>query len=160
MKSREDLLNEARKEIPEMTVQEIDDYLGKGKQPLLLDVRGQDEWDLGHLKGAVHIPRGRLETDAEARLPEKSREVVVYCAGGVRSLLAAKSLKELGYERVISMSGGYEDWADANLPTEQPPAPEEEAGPSDPGLLEEEIEHLEMVLAKRKTQLERVKQEK
>ena len=88
MKSREDLLNEARQEIPEMTIQEVHDYLKKGENPALLDVRGLDEWERGHLEGAIHIPRGRLESDVEANLPDKSREVVVYCAGGVRSLSA------------------------------------------------------------------------
>ena len=158
MKSREDLLTEARQDIPEMTIQEVHDYLKKGENPALLDVRGLDEWERGHLEGAIHIPRGRLESDVEANLPDKSREVVVYRAGGVRSLLAAESLKALGYERVVSMEGGFEDWAGAGLPAAYPPPPEEDGGPENSELLEVEIEHLEQVLAQRKRRLEEAKQ--
>lgn len=155
MKSRDDLLSEARIEIPEMSVQEVHNYLESGASPVLLDVRELDEWEAGHLRGAVHIPRGRLEAEAESSIPDKSREVVVYCAGGVRSLLAADSLKELGYAQVISMAGGYEDWADAGLPSEQPPAPEEADDLDRPELLAAEIEHLEKRIARKKQQLKR-----
>jgi rhodanese-related sulfurtransferase len=150
MKSRDDLLSEARREIPEMSVQEVHSHLESGESPVLLDVRALEEWESGHLQGAVHIPRGRLEAEAESRIPDKSREVVVYCAGGVRSLLAAESLKELGYEWVISMAGGYEDWADAALPSEHPPPPEEADDLDLPELLEAEIEHLEKRIARKK----------
>ena len=155
MKSRDDLLSEARGVIPEMSVQEVHNHLESGASPVLLDVREMDEWESGHLRGAVHIPRGRLEAEAESSIPDKSREVVVYCAGGVRSLLAADALKELGYARVISMAGGYEDWADAGLPSEQPPAPEEADDLDRPELLEAEIEHLEKRIARKKQQLKR-----
>ena len=154
MKSREDLLNEARQEVPEMTVREVHEHLKQGAAPVLLDVRGLDEWERGHLEGAIHIPRGRLESEVEVKAPDKSRDVVVYCAGGVRSLLAAESLKDLGYERVISMEGGFEDWADAGLPAVHPPVPDEERGPENPDLLEAEIGHLEQVLSERKRRLE------
>ncbi len=150
MKSRDELLSEARRVIPEMSVQEVHSHLESGESPVLLDVRALEEWESGHLRGAVHIPRGRLEAEAESTIPDKSREVVVYCAGGVRSLLAAESLKELGYERVISMSGGYEDWADAALPAEQPPPPEEGDDSDRPELLAAEIEHLEKRIARKK----------
>lgn len=158
MKSRDDLLNEARNEIPEMSVQEVHDHLESGARPVLLDVRELEEWESGHLRGAVHVPRGRLEAEAESRIPDKSREVVVYCAGGVRSLLAADSLRELGYERVISMAGGYEDWADADLPSEQPPPPEEADDLDRPELLKAEIEHLENRITRKKQQLKRSNQ--
>ena len=155
MKSRDDLLSEARGVIPEMSVQEVHNHLEGGASPVLLDVREMDEWESGHLQGAVHIPRGRLEAEAESSIPDKSREVVVYCAGGVRSLLAADALKELGYVQVISMAGGYEDWADAGLPSEQPPAPEEADDLDRPELLEAEIKHLEKRIARKKQQLKR-----
>ena len=106
MKSRENLLDDARQNIPEMTVQEVNEYLNEGNNPVLLDVRGLDEWERGHLKGSVHIPRGELEYEAEVTMPDKSREVIVICAGGVRSLLAGETLKAMGYETVISMDGG------------------------------------------------------
>ena len=153
MKSREDLLKEARGVVPEMTVQEVNDYLENGECPVLLDVRGLDEWEMGHLKGAVHISRGNLEREVDSKLSDKGQEVVVYCAGGVRSLLAGQRLKDLGYERVISMEGGYDDWEEAGLPVEHPPAPEEDVDLSNPDLLESEIEHLEALVKRRKMQL-------
>ena len=153
MKSRENLLDDARQNIPEMTVQEVNEYLNEGNNPVLLDVRGLDEWERGHLKGSVHIPRGELEYKAEEAIPDKSREVIVICAGGVRSLLAGETLKTMGYEKVISMDGGYGDWEDAHLPAEIPPPPEETGAPETPELLKEQIDHLEKVLAQKKTKL-------
>ena len=154
MKSRENLLDDARQNIPEMTVQEVHEYIEEGNDPVLLDVRGLDEWERGHLKGSVHIPRGELEYKAEEAMPDKSREVIVICAGGVRSLLAGETLKALGYENVISMDGGYGDWEDAHLPAEIPPPPEETGAPETPELLKEQIDHLEKVLAQKKTKLD------
>lgn len=156
MKSREDLLNEARQKIKEMSVQEVHDYLEAGNNPALLDVRGLDEWERGHLKGAIHIPRGEMEARVEEALPDKSREVVVICAGGVRSLLAGETLLNLGYENVISMEGGYGDWEDAHLPAEIPPAPEEEGAPEDPQILAGQIAHLEKMLADKKRKLDAI----
>ena len=158
MKSRDDLLNEARQHIREMTVQEVQAYLVEGADSVLLDVRGLDEWERGHLKGSIHIPRGLMETEVEEKLPDKSREVVVICAGGVRSLLAGETLLALGYKKVISMQGGYGDWEDAGLPNEVPAPPEEVRAPEDADLLETQIAHLEQVVAKKKNRLEAVKQ--
>lgn len=155
MKSREDLLSAAREDIKEMSVDEVNAYLEDGNAPVLLDIRGLDEWERGHLKGAIHIPRGVLETEVEDKLPDKTAEVIVYCAGGVRSLLGGVSLRELGYERVISMDGGFGDWEDAHHPVETPPAPEEDEGPADPELLNQEIEHLESRLEARKARLQK-----
>ena len=153
MKSRENLLDEARQNIPEMTVREVHEHLEQGQDPVLLDVRGLDEWERGHLKGAVHIPRGELERQAEATMPDKSREVIVICAGGVRSLLAGETLKAMGYEKVISMDGGYGDWEDAHLPAEIPPPPEETGAPENPDLLKAQIAHMEKVLATKRSKL-------
>lgn len=155
MKSREDLLSAARKVIKEMSVDEVNTYLEEGHTPVLLDIRGLDEWERGHLEGAIHIPRGVLEAEVEERVPDKSAEVIVYCAGGVRSLLGGVSLRELGYEQVISMDGGFGDWEDAHHPVETPPAPLEDEGPADPALLTQEIEHLESKIEARKARLEK-----
>ncbi len=154
MKSREDLLSSARDEIKELSVDEVNDYLEEGNTPVLLDIRGLDEWERGHLKGAIHIPRGVLEAEVEKRIPNKEDEVIVYCAGGVRSLLGGVSLKELGYERVISMDGGFGDWEDAHHPIETPPPPEEAEAPANPALLTQEIEHLEAKIQARRARLE------
>ena len=75
-----------------------------------IDVREADEWQEGHVPGAVHVPRGHLESRVEAVAPSRSQPIVVYCAGGSRSAFAAKSLQELGYEHVVSLDGGYTDW--------------------------------------------------
>ena len=74
-----------------------------------LDVREPNEWNLGHIPGAVHIPRGQLETNIEQRLP-RDREIVIYCASGNRSALAADTMQQMGYARVSSMAGGWRDW--------------------------------------------------
>ena len=153
MKSREDLLEAAREEIREMSVEEVKNYLDEGNDPVLVDIRGLDEWERGHLEGAVHIPRGRLEAEAEEKLSDKSKETIVYCAGGVRSLLGAVSMKELGYENLISMDGGFGDWEDAHYPFVQPPPPEEDAGPVDAERLTDEIAHLEELIAQKREKL-------
>src|SRR6185437_15141622 len=83
-------------------------------------VREQDDWDEGHIPGAVHIPRGYLESRIESAAPDRSKQVVVYCAGGSRSAFAAKTLEELGYENVTSLAGGYTDWKRSGFPTQLP----------------------------------------
>ena len=153
MKSRRDLLADARLKIPEMTAGEVHDLLSGGADAVLLDVRGPDEWELGRIGEAIHIPRGLLEREIEGRLPEKSHQVVVYCAAGIRSLLAAETLKELGYERVVSMDGGFESWSDAGLPAVRPPIPEDDVE-EDPDLLEKEVEHLRLMLDRKVHRLE------
>ena len=94
-----------------------------------------------------------MERQAEATMPDKSREVIVICAGGVRSLLAGETLKAMGYEKVISMDGGYGDWEDAHLPAEIPPPPEETGAPENPDLLKAQIAHMEKVLATKRSKL-------
>jgi molybdopterin/thiamine biosynthesis adenylyltransferase/rhodanese-related sulfurtransferase len=84
-----------------------------GKSHVLLDVREKDEWREGHLEGALSLPRGFLEIKVETSVPEKDTPIVAYCAGGTRSLLAGKILKEMGYRNVSSLSGGYAAWKNA-----------------------------------------------
>ncbi len=85
-----------------------------------VDVREQDEWDEGHIPGALHIPRGNLESRIEAALGDRSRPLVVYCASGNRSAFAVETLAELGYEHAASLSGGFSDWKRNGYPTELP----------------------------------------
>ena len=87
---------------------------------MIVDVREADEWVQGHIPDALFIPRGFLELRVEEKLPDKSREIVLQCAGGTRSALAAKTLQELGYTRVSSMAGGFGKWKEAGLPIEVP----------------------------------------
>ncbi len=79
---------------------------------IVLDVREPDEYEQGALPGAIHIPRGHLESQVEQKLPDKTAHVIVYCAGGVRSAFAAKTMAELGYQDVVSMAGGFGRWKD------------------------------------------------
>lgn len=110
-KSFQDIMAEARKEIPEASPQQVNELLkNNGKSPVLLDVRESDEWRQGHLEGAIPLPRGFLEIKVETAIPDKNTPIIAYCAGGVRSLLAAKVMREMGYQNVTSMAGGYGAW--------------------------------------------------
>ena len=110
-KSFQDIMAEARKEIPEVSAQQVNELLkNNGKSPVVLDVRESDEWRQGHLEGALPLPRGFLEIKVESAVPDKNSPIIAYCAGGVRSLLAAKAMKEMGYQNVSSMAGGYAAW--------------------------------------------------
>ncbi len=113
------LLAGVKQEIREVSVEEVKRLLDARAPVKLLDVRESDEYAGGRLPGALHIPRGYLELRVESQL-RRDEEVVVYCAGGTRSALAARTLKELGYERVASLAGGYNRWSDAALPVEKP----------------------------------------
>src|SRR5450432_3076503 len=93
---------------------------GNGAGPILIDVREKDEWLEGNIPGARWIPRGFLEQRIEDQVPETSSEIVLYCAGGTRSALAARSLEELGYTNVKSMAGGFSAWKRAGLPFDRP----------------------------------------
>ena len=113
-----DLLSSAKSEIVEISTDEAAERIAAGH--LILDVREPDEYAEGALVGVIHIPRGHLEAQIENRIVDKSLPVVVYCAGGVRSAFAAKTMQELGYEQVASMDGGFGRWKDEGRPWRQP----------------------------------------
>ena len=115
-KNFKDLLSETKKEIQEVTVNDVDRRVKSKESFILLDVREKDEWDEGHLPGATHIPRGFLEQRIEKVVAEKDTPIVAYCAGGSRSAFAARTLQHLGYKNVVSMAGGYGDWKNNGLP--------------------------------------------
>jgi sulfur-carrier protein adenylyltransferase/sulfurtransferase len=102
------------RELLQHTKAEIDEIDAKGAQDIVgavwIDVREADEWQEGHLPGAVHIPRGFLESRVEGVAPHKDTPVILYCASGARSAFAAKTLNELGYDTVYSLAGGFTDW--------------------------------------------------
>jgi molybdopterin/thiamine biosynthesis adenylyltransferase/rhodanese-related sulfurtransferase len=110
MATYRELLAQVKSEIAEIATPDAHALLGADTLPLFLDVRESGEWQEGHIPGAVHIPRGNLESRVEAMVPDKSREIVVYCAVGARSAFAVKSLAELGYENLTSLAGGFADW--------------------------------------------------
>ncbi len=113
-----DLLNAAKAEITEIDTATAADHIAAGA--IALDVREPDEYDQGAVPDAIHIPRGHLEAQVEGRLTDKGTEVVIYCAGGVRSAFAAKTLQELGYSNVSSVAGGFGKWKDEGRPWKTP----------------------------------------
>ncbi len=107
-KTYAELLREARATIPEVSPAEAEILAEKGAR--VVDVREASEWEQGHLPGAVHISKSYLEQQIEGAVPDRSSRVVLYCAGGIRSLFAAQTLKEMGYTDAVSMSGGFQQW--------------------------------------------------
>ena len=123
MTTYRELLAQTKAEIDEIGTPEAHERLGSPARPdapLFLDVRELDEWQEGHIVGAIHIPRGNLESRIEGLVPDKERELFVYCAVGSRSAFAAKALTELGYTDVTSVSGGFTDWKRNGNPTKLP----------------------------------------
>jgi molybdopterin/thiamine biosynthesis adenylyltransferase/rhodanese-related sulfurtransferase len=118
MTSYRDLLRSTKTEIEEADAPGAQELIGEGA--VLVDVRERDEWEQGRIPGALHVPRGHLESRIEQAAPDRSRPVILYCASGNRSAFAAKTLTELGYERALSLAGGYTDWQRSGLPTELP----------------------------------------
>src|SRR5215510_9257980 len=116
MSDFKEILRQAKSQIREITVQDVQDKFNPENGFTLLDVREDDEWQQGHLDQAIFLPRGFLEVKADKLLADKSQPIVVYCAGGVRSALAAKTLQDLGYTDVFSMRGGFNEWKNNGLP--------------------------------------------
>ncbi len=108
-----EMLAEAKASVHEIDPAGADEHIRSGQRgTVVLDVREPDEYEQGAIPDAVHIPRGMLELSVESRIPDKSSRLLVYCAGGVRSALAAKTLRELGYTDVHSVIGGFNRWKD------------------------------------------------
>lgn len=118
-KTFQELVEEARRVVPEWDVEKVRKTIESNPGWVLLDVREKDEYREGHLPGAVSLPRGFLELRIEQTVSDKKQPIILYCAGGTRSLLAAKQLVEMGYERVISMAGGFTAWKNQGLPWKQ-----------------------------------------
>jgi len=121
MPSYRDLLQQVKAEIDEVDVSRAREIVdAPDERPLVVDVRELDEWTEGRIPGAIHIPRGNLESRIERAAPDRAQPILLYCAVGNRSAFAAKSLGELGYENVTSLAGGYTDWKRSGFPTEVP----------------------------------------
>jgi len=117
MSTPRELLNAAKAEIVEAEGAAVAPFVGT---VTFLDVREPDEYEQGAVPGAVHLPRGHLEFQVEGKIPNKTAPIVVYCAGGVRSAFAAKTLQDLGYTDVTSVIGGFNKWKDDGLPWTTP----------------------------------------
>ena len=120
MPSYRELLQQVKSEIEEVDAPQAHELLESPEPPLLVDVREHDEWTEGHIPGAVHVPRGYLESRIEQAAPDRSRALVLYCAGGSRSAFAVKTLEELGYENVVNLAGGFTDWKRNGFEVELP----------------------------------------
>jgi len=110
MATYRELLAQVRSEIDEISTIEAQERLESSDRVLFVDVREPDEWEEGHIPGAIYTGRGRLEQRVEGLIPDKTRPLVVYCSAGSRSAFAAKALEELGYENVVNLAGGFADW--------------------------------------------------
>jgi molybdopterin/thiamine biosynthesis adenylyltransferase/rhodanese-related sulfurtransferase len=118
-----EVLNRAKGEIREVSVEDTKARVldaPASQAPVLIDCRERDEYEQGYIPRAEWIPRGFLELKVEDLVPDRDREIVVYCAGGVRSVLAARSLNEMGYTKVSSMAGGFRAWKNAGHTFERP----------------------------------------
>ena len=124
MASYRELLEQVKAEIEEIDPASARALLSEG-EAVAVDVREQAEWDEGHVPGAAHVPRGFLESRIEQAAPDREQPVILYCASGARSAFAAKTLEELGYERVFSLAGGFTEWKRNGLPFEVPRALED-----------------------------------
>jgi molybdopterin/thiamine biosynthesis adenylyltransferase/rhodanese-related sulfurtransferase len=120
MPNYRDLLARAKSGIREVDTQGAAALVEARPAPVVLDVREADEYEQGALPGAIHIPRGFLESQVESRIPDRDAPLVVYCAGGNRSAFAAKTLGELGYTNVVSMAGGFNKWKNEGRPWTTP----------------------------------------
>src|SRR5918995_5318137 len=114
-----EVIRQIKQQIQEVDPAEVSEHLGNGVT--LVDVRESEEWDRGHIPGAVHVPRGYLESRIDGAVPDRDRPVVMYCASGQRSALAAHTLTEqLGFADVRSMTGGITLWKDRGYKVEVP----------------------------------------
>jgi rhodanese-related sulfurtransferase len=104
------IVADAKKRVRETTVDAVKTRLDRGDKFLLVDVREESEYAKDHLPGAIHLGKGVIERDVEAKVPDTSTEMILYCGGGFRSALAADNLQKMGYTNVISMDGGIRGW--------------------------------------------------
>jgi len=110
------LVAEAKKNITEISP---GDAAAKSKSgnAVIIDVRDKDQWDEGHIPGAIHMSRGTIELDIEEKVPDPNAMIICHCGGGGRSALAAESVQKMGYKNVRNMAGGFKAWKADGLPT-------------------------------------------
>ena len=113
------LVNEAKRHVKETNVEDVKRRMENGEKFLLVDVREDNEWEKGHVSGAVHMGKGVIERDIEVQVPEATTKMILYCGGGFRSALVAENLQKMGYINVESMDGGWRGWVAAGLPAQK-----------------------------------------
>lgn len=109
------IVEDTKKRVREVTIDEVKAKLDQGEKFLLIDVREESEFAADHLPGAVHLGKGIIERDIEERVPDQTTPLVLYCGGGFRSALAADNLQKMGYSQVLSMDGGIRGWREKGL---------------------------------------------
>jgi rhodanese-related sulfurtransferase len=109
-------VDDAKKRVRETNVEDVKKKIDRGAKFILVDVREESEFAKDHLPGSIHLGKGIIERDIEARVPDLDAEIVLYCGGGFRSALAADNLQKMGYKNVISMDGGIRDWREKGYP--------------------------------------------
>jgi rhodanese-related sulfurtransferase len=112
------LVNDSKTRIREVTVAETRERMNADKRVRLIDVREDNEWQLGRAAGSIHLGKRIIERDIEAQVPDKSTELILYCGGGFRSALAADVLQQMAYTNVYSMAGGWKAWKDSGAQIE------------------------------------------
>ena len=110
------IVDDAKTRVRAIHVDEVKSKLDHGEKFVLVDVREESEFAKDHLPGAIHLGKGVIERDIEARVPTLDTPLVLYCGGGFRSALAADNLQKMGYTNVISMDGGIRDWRERGYP--------------------------------------------
>jgi rhodanese-related sulfurtransferase len=113
------IVQDAKTRVRECTVDDVKKQLDAGETFTLVDVREESEYAAGHLPEAIHIGKGVIERDIEAKVPDVATPLVLYCGGGFRSALAADAIQKMGYLNVASMDGGWTGWTKAGLPVTQ-----------------------------------------
>jgi rhodanese-related sulfurtransferase len=113
------LVNDAKSRIRETDIAGYKKMMAQGEKVLLIDTREDSEWAAGHAAGALHLSKGIIERDIEAKVPDKQTPMVLYCGGGFRSALAADNLQKMGYQNAISLDGGWRAWQQSGLPVER-----------------------------------------
>jgi len=113
------LVNDAKSRIQEIDIAAYQRLRAAGEEHILIDTREDTEWAAGHAVGAIHLGKGIIERDIEARVPQKDAKLVLYCGGGYRSALAADALQKMGYTNAISLDGGWRSYQQSGLPIEK-----------------------------------------
>ncbi len=113
------LVQDAKSRVQEIDIEEYRHKAISGEEFLTVDVREESEWVAGHAAGAIHLGKGVIERDIEARIPDKAAALVLYCGGGYRSALAADAIQKMGYSNVVSLDGGWRAYEGAKLPVEK-----------------------------------------
>ena len=111
-----EIVNDAKSRVKQIDIVDYQKLRAAGDPHVLVDVREDNEWAAGHAAGAVHLGKGIIERDIEAKVPDKNTRLVLYCGGGYRSALAADNLQKMGYTDAISLDGGWKAWQQAGLP--------------------------------------------